>query len=1137
MNCKATVLFCFISTFFCFAAASSSEAETAKDIFRFAERELCRKKAEEPSVFVSSSLLTGGTVIETWKGPFLTLEQDQWFVFIDDHPGANWEHACRYVLIDPGMSGYKVIPGMRPPLMLKEMIRFQGPDPFKGENRQITLQEIHARKNSRSPDNLWAVILSGGAHSYSNYPRYWNDCSEIYKTLKNVYGYLDDHIIAAISDGTDPAADQSTGTSSDPDLDGDGDDDIMYACTFDNLEMIFDDLASSLGSLDTLFIFTTDHGSGQLGVPGQPTSMNLWNGEVIWDYEFAALLEPIACREIILTLEPCFSGGFIDDVINMDSDVPRVISTAANDHEYSWAMPPDYVYDTYVFHWTAAVRWMDAYGTPVDADYNADGEITMDEAYTYAEFMDEDDEHPQYAEWPADYGSTVTLAGSGPASEGSVSLDRDYYNCSDQILITVEDLDLEGEGTVDVEIGSDTETIWETVTLTEINTAHFEGTISAAAGSPTLDGILQVAHNDEIEVRYYDEDHGGSGPQNLTDNAAADCAAPVITNVEATNVSHNSVTITWTTNEAASSKVEYGPDETLGYTAEDEEMTTSHSMELTGLDDCTLYYFQVSSSDSAGNEITDDNSGDFYSFVTWELVILFEENMDANPGWSISGGDWEWGTPLGNDGDPDSGYTGDYVYGYNLEGEYTNYMPEYFLTTPAFDCSASSEVLFSYYRWLGVENSRWDHARLQISNDGSSWTPLWENPSTSLQDTEWKLEEYDISAQAAGHSAVQIRWVMGTTDSSVTYCGWNIDDVLVYVAAPCSFETPTLSPTGPTQTPTKTPTTPPTNTPTRTPTADPNLDILLLSGSCGGSIEYFPPALSNLGHSFTDTGTDADFLGALTGGTDWDLVIVDQYSSYLSPNAKAAIEDYVDNGGYCFINYWDWDDSLAAHFDADYISEYYAPLNIHCWSTSHPLYTTPNALDLLITNSDTCNCDGAYFTAYSGATAVSGYTSSPQTGQHGIIVGNDDRTILFGGIPGLYNDDADDDGKQDMLEFAENAVDFLMSSQPTPSPTVTATQTSTPYPTSSPTPSASSTKTPTAVPSHTPTERPSLTPTTVPTNTPSITPTTSPTLTFTPTVTHTPEPQPVPSFSSTGKILIMTLLGILLGAQAARFKR
>ena len=35
----------------------------------------------------------------------------------------------------------------------------------------------------------------------------------------------------------------------------------------------------------------------------------------------------------------------------------------------------------------------------------------------------------------------------------------------------------------------------------------------------------------------------------------------------------------------------------------------------------------------------------------------------------------------------------------------------------------------------------------------------------------------NISAVADNQPTVYIRWVMGITDASWTYCGWNIDDV------------------------------------------------------------------------------------------------------------------------------------------------------------------------------------------------------------------------------------------------------------------------------------------------------------------------------------------------------------------------
>ncbi|MBN1879864.1 caspase family protein [bacterium] len=772
-----------------FTCTALGVVDTPEQAFSIVKSDVLEGTRGDLPVYVSDSVFPAGTVIRTFKGPFMTLDAPAWFAFIDLHPGANWEHECLFVLIDPISGESQSIEATRPPENINKLKHFQGVDIFGGKNvRPVSSVKSFA---GRSIENCYAVILSGGASSGSNHVRYWNDCSSIYKTLVDTYGYLDENIIVAISDGTNPAPDQSNGGNSDPDLDGDGDDDIMYSCIRTNLNTIFSNLASTLDSSDTLFIFTTDHGNGQSGVPGQPTSMNLWNSEEIWDYEFAALLEPIQCREMILTLEPCFSGGFVNDVIDMNSTVPRVISTAANDHEYSWAMPPDYVYDTYVFHWTAAINWEDAYGNPVDADTNNDGEITMDEAYAYALDMDEDDEHPQYGEWPTGYGATLTMTGSGPTSDGTVKLKRDLYNCDDMIIITVEDLDLLGSGSVDVTIVSSSETTPETVSLAEVSDGRFEGTIATATGTPAADGILQVSPDDTITVSYYDENYGGAGPYTVTDTASVDCTQPVISNVMIADVSESSFIVTWTTSEPATSVVYYSDSPAPGIMMEDSDLVTDHSMNVTGLSDCTYYYVAVESTDAAANMASDDNGGAYYGVQTLELVTLLEANMDSDPGWTYEN-QWAWGVPTGSGGDPSSGYTGSSVVGYNLSGTYPNNLPQTHCTTQAFDCSTASQVYLSFWKWLGVESSTWDHASISASGDnGSSWTVVWDHTGSSTLPTSWSYVEYDISAVAAGNSQVKIRWTMGATDSSVVYCGWNIDDVLVSYTLPCTEPTPT----------------------------------------------------------------------------------------------------------------------------------------------------------------------------------------------------------------------------------------------------------------------------------------------------------------------------------------------------------
>jgi hypothetical protein len=165
--------------------------------------------------------------------------------------------------------------------------------------------------------------------------------------------------------------------------------------------------------------------------------------------------------------------------------------------------------------------------------------------------------------------------------------------------------------------------------------------------------------------------------------------------------------------------------------------------------------------------------------------LVYDFPMDTNPGWSMEG-DWAFGQPTGggtHNYDPTSGHTGDNVLGYNLSGDYPSRMPEYALTTTALDCSNLTEVELRFWRWLGVE--AYDTANVEVSNDGANWQLVWENPSGSnVSDASWMLQTFDISAYADHQPTVYLRWNMGPTDSSVTFPGWNIDDVQIWALVP-----------------------------------------------------------------------------------------------------------------------------------------------------------------------------------------------------------------------------------------------------------------------------------------------------------------------------------------------------------------
>ena len=91
----------------------------------------------------------------------------------------------------------------------------------------------------------------------------------------------------------------------------------------------------------------------------------------------------------------------------------------------------------------------------------------------------------------------------------------------------------------------------------------------------------------------------------------ADTTPPTISNVSA-STTETSATITWTTDELASSQVEYGTTSAYGSSspatpANDPSSgtsigVTSHSVQLTGLEPGTQYHYRVRSKDASGNE-------------------------------------------------------------------------------------------------------------------------------------------------------------------------------------------------------------------------------------------------------------------------------------------------------------------------------------------------------------------------------------------------------------------------------------------------------------------------------------------------------------------------------------------------------
>jgi len=356
-------------------------------------KELYKGQLERRALFAAPQIRTKGSRIADWRNPAkLSVDDDSWFFFVDEHPGANWEHPAKYVLVNKISGAVRSAAAKTPPL---EMLEMKGMNPeavsqlgimkknFEMAAKVTTLKRVPLARKQKA----YAVLVSGGWNASSNYGRYWKDLSFIYKTLKDKFGYTDSEIIVLYASGSH---------SPSGDLDGDGAADIDDSATKANLTTAMNFVKDNIPADGKFFFYSTNHG-GQEVENTQDAVLYLW-GEWIADQEFAALTKNIRCSEAIYVMEQCFSGGMMDDILGAQTypcSNPKVcIMTAANFNEPSWGCDTEGEYDEYVYHWVSAVNGKTPAGAAVNADSNGDGKVSMKEAHEYAKNNDSRNEHP-----------------------------------------------------------------------------------------------------------------------------------------------------------------------------------------------------------------------------------------------------------------------------------------------------------------------------------------------------------------------------------------------------------------------------------------------------------------------------------------------------------------------------------------------------------------------------------------------------------------------------------------------------------------------------------------------------------------------------------------------------------------------
>lgn len=207
-----------------------------------------------------------------------------------------------------------------------------------------------------------------------------------------------------------------------------------------------------------------------------------------------------------------------------------------------------------------------------------------------------------------------------------LSLDRETYGLPGSITVSVQDgaanTNITSPDSVAVTLRSSTETTAETFTLQETgaNTGLFKGSVSLVNGTAIADGQLQANHGDTITAFY--------AALNQSTTAAVDAVAPVISDLSTTTTT-TSATLTWATNEAASTGVRYGLSATnLNLSSTTNGTNTNHRAVLGGLTPSTTYFYEALSRDAAGN-LSQVVSGSFTT-ATPAPILLVDDDQGAS---------------------------------------------------------------------------------------------------------------------------------------------------------------------------------------------------------------------------------------------------------------------------------------------------------------------------------------------------------------------------------------------------------------------------------------------------------------------------------------------------------------------------
>lgn len=378
-----------------------------------------------------------------------------------------------------------------------------------------------------------------------------------------------------------------------------------------------------------------------------------------------------------------------------------------------------------------------------------------------------------------------------------VAFDQPAYTLPASVVVEVNDAGRTGRTNLSVHVSSTSQTAGVDVPLVESPLRGvFRGRLTLVANA-TNGPVLQLGarNGDTLTARY-----PGAPGDAATAEAGVDTVRPVIASLE-WDPAYNEAVLTWETDKPTDALVRFGEGgrdpSFLSRSAYSAEFSTSHEVQIDGLQPDRDYYFLVSSRDEAGNVAVSDNAGRLFVLRTLRPVqapwsddlesgrtgwATFDDDaFDDETGENLLNTTWAYGTPVNRHGV--AAHSGTRCWGTNLGGEGVDTAIAD-LISPAVDLRGGNQATLRFRTWYDT-TERSDLLDIEVcqvaisTDNGAVWSDLAGFGYGDVSDG-WEEVRVDIS-RFTGH-VVRLRFnyqllSFETTDRP----GWFIDDVSISI--------------------------------------------------------------------------------------------------------------------------------------------------------------------------------------------------------------------------------------------------------------------------------------------------------------------------------------------------------------------